>query len=51
MLLDVLQGVSFLIQSDKFSAAHLALRVEVFVRDTIKRIAELPEVSMLKFLF
>jgi hypothetical protein len=39
-----LQGISFIIQSDKYSAAHLALRVELFVRDTVKRIASLPEV-------
>uniref|UniRef100_A0A383VRB5 Peptidase M16 N-terminal domain-containing protein n=1 Tax=Tetradesmus obliquus TaxID=3088 RepID=A0A383VRB5_TETOB len=37
------QGISFIIQSDKYSAAHLALQVELFVRDTVKRIASLPE--------
>jgi hypothetical protein len=41
----LLQGISFIIQSDKYSAAHLALQVELFVRDTVKRIATLPEVS------
>lgn len=47
LLLCLLQGVAFLIQSDKYSAAHLALQVELFVQDTLKRIETLPEVGML----
>jgi hypothetical protein len=43
-VLSRLQGISFIIQSDKYSAAHLALQVELFVRDTLQRIASLPEV-------
>jgi hypothetical protein len=43
-LSSAVQGISFIIQSDKYSAAHLALQVELFVRDTVKRIASLPEV-------
>jgi hypothetical protein len=38
------QGIGFIIQSDKFSAAHLAHQVELFVRQTLERFATLPEV-------
>jgi hypothetical protein len=38
------QGIGFLIQSDKFSAAHLCLQVEAFVRHSIERLSTLPEV-------
>jgi hypothetical protein len=38
------QGIGFIIQSDKFDAAHLALQVELFVQQTLKRIASLAEV-------
>jgi len=40
----VLQGIGFIIQSDKFDASHLALQVELFVQQTLKRITSLPEV-------
>lgn len=38
------QGIGFIIQSDKFDAAHLALQVELFVQDTLTRLANLSEV-------
>lgn len=38
------QGIGFIIQSDKFDAAHLALQVELFVQQTLTRIASLLEV-------
>jgi secreted Zn-dependent insulinase-like peptidase len=31
------QGVAFILQSDKFSAAHLASRVEVFVGQLLEK--------------
>lgn len=39
-------GIGFIIQSDKFDASHLALQVELFVQDTLKRISTLPEVRL-----
>lgn len=46
LLLPPLQGIGFIIQSDKFDAAHLSLQVELFVQRTLKRIASLPEVRV-----